>query len=360
MNMGGYDVLYKHHIEYIMKSIREIEFLKDNNYCLTPKVIQMEVTRECPLNCPQCYKDLSGRRHMDLRLMYTFLWQLANISPIALMINGGEPLLYPYLEELISFINSNRISGYIYTSGYNIENISIDILKKVNIDISLNGSIEKINKISRDGFDISVNAMRYLQEKNVKYGITWVARHDNVSDFPNMLELAKKYGAEHIQIIENKAKSDGTVVSELDKKDYKELIDYIHSYENNENIIRIFRQQCFRFLHVAEGNKYTRLFNGCMAGILSCAINLEGYFFPCMHISQGEYANTLMEYWNGSSILKKLREINYNNIAECLGCKHVAYCHFCKAVEKGTSQDFMKGPSKCNLKDFCLEPQEEK
>lgn len=334
-----------------MKIIKEIKFLKDNNYCITPKVVQMEVTRECPLNCPQCYKDRSGKKHMDPKLMYSFLRQFANISPLALMINGGEPLLYPYLEELISFISSNKISGYIYTSGYNIKNISIDILKKVNIDISLNGSIERINKFSRDGFDISLNAMKYLQENSVKYGITWVARHDNVSDFPNLLNLAKKYGAVHIQIIGNKAKSDGTVVSELEKEDYKELIGYIHSYEN---IIKIYRQQCFRFLHVAEGNKYTELFNGCMAGVLSCAINLEGYFFPCMHISQGEYANSLMEYWTGSSVLKKLREIDYYNIKECLGCKHIGYCHFCKAVEMRTSQDFMKGPSKCNLKELCL------
>lgn len=208
----------------------------------------MEVTRECPLNCPQCYKDRSGKKHMDSKLMYSFLQQFANISPLALMINGGEPLLYPYLEEMISFLNSNKISGYIYTSGYNIENISIDILKKINIDISLNGSTERINKLSRDGFDISLNAMKYLQENNVKYGITWVARHDNVSDFPNMLDLAKIYGAANIQIIGNKAKSDGMVVSELTREDYKELVSYIHSYENDVNIIKIVMDSFFCFV----------------------------------------------------------------------------------------------------------------
>ena len=51
-----------------MRLSNEIEFLKMKGYSATPKIVQMEVTRECPLSCPQCYKDLSGKKHMDIEI----------------------------------------------------------------------------------------------------------------------------------------------------------------------------------------------------------------------------------------------------------------------------------------------------
>ena len=52
-----------------MRLSNEIEFLKMKAYSATPKIVQMEVTRECPLSCPQCYKDLSGKKHMDIEIL---------------------------------------------------------------------------------------------------------------------------------------------------------------------------------------------------------------------------------------------------------------------------------------------------
>ena len=52
-----------------MRLSNEIEFLKMKGYSATPKIVQMEVTRECPLSFPQCYKDLSGKKHMDIEIL---------------------------------------------------------------------------------------------------------------------------------------------------------------------------------------------------------------------------------------------------------------------------------------------------
>lgn len=52
-----------------MRLSNEIEFLKMKGYSATPKIVQMEVTGECPLSCPQCYKDLSGKKHMDIEIL---------------------------------------------------------------------------------------------------------------------------------------------------------------------------------------------------------------------------------------------------------------------------------------------------
>lgn len=329
----------------------EINFLRKNNYMIRPKIIQMEVTRACPLSCPQCYKNLEGQMHMDKEVLQKLLQQYADIAPCALMINGGEPLLYPYFEELITYCSEKRISCYVYSSGYGIENISIKTLKRVNIDISLNGSSQEINELSRDGYEVALAAMRFLSDSNVEFGITWVARHDNIDDLPNMFELARNRGAKHIQIIGNKVNSYGTLVSELERTDYEKLIRYIHAYEEQENIVEVHRQQCFSFLHVAEGTGYVPLSNGCMAGILSCAVDLYGHFLPCMHINVSENATSLMEYWHKSQILNDIRTTQYNEIEECIGCKHIEYCHFCRASFANSGVDLQKGPKNCCLKE---------
>ena len=72
-----------------MRLSNEIEFLIMKGYSATPKIVQMEVTRECPLSCPQCYKDLSGKKHMDIEILRVFLKQFSEIAPLALMINGA-------------------------------------------------------------------------------------------------------------------------------------------------------------------------------------------------------------------------------------------------------------------------------
>ena len=73
-----------------MRLSNEIEFLKMKGYSATPKIVQREVTRECPLSCPQCYKDLSGKKHMDIEILRVFLKQFSEIAPLALMINGDN------------------------------------------------------------------------------------------------------------------------------------------------------------------------------------------------------------------------------------------------------------------------------
>lgn len=301
-----------------MRLSNEIEFLKMKGYSATPKIVQMEVTRECPLSCPQCYKDLSGKKHMDIEILRVFLKQFSEIAPLALMINGGEPLLYPYIEKLLYYIKKSEINGYIYTSGVNIENFEPKIFESINIDISLNGSKEEINRLSRDGFTVSMDAIQFLHDNGIDYGITWVARHDNILDFPNMLMLAEENGANHIQIIESKIKNTGDAMKALSKDDYMQLVGYIHEYESKSHTVQIYRQQCFAFLRIAEKKRYADIFNGCMSGILSCAINLEGDFLPCMHLPYPEKAISLKDYWYNSSKLNKLRLSKYEEIEDCI------------------------------------------
>jgi pyrroloquinoline quinone biosynthesis protein E len=114
------------------------------------------------------------------------------------VLNGGEPLLYPNIVPLLKQISGMEISVNIFTSGYGLTKEIINILKigkNINFYISLNGSTQKINSQSREGYEYAINAVMMLAAENAVYGINWVARHDNTPDFANMISLCREYNA---------------------------------------------------------------------------------------------------------------------------------------------------------------------
>ncbi len=77
----------------------------------------IEVTDTCDLHCPGCYRhQLEGHRPVDaIKKDIDVLIRLTNCDSIA--ITGGEPLGYPNLIEVISYIASKKIKPMVFTNG---------------------------------------------------------------------------------------------------------------------------------------------------------------------------------------------------------------------------------------------------
>jgi organic radical activating enzyme len=77
----------------------------------------VEVTDECDLSCPGCYRfKLSGHISPDkIKDDILNLKKMINCDGIA--IAGGEPLLYPNLLEIVAFITKNRMKSMLLTNG---------------------------------------------------------------------------------------------------------------------------------------------------------------------------------------------------------------------------------------------------
>lgn len=176
----------------------EINFLKTNGYYPFPKMLQIEITRRCPFHCSQCYKQKLECIDIDYGHVMNLLEMIKQKDVRQFVLNGGEPLLYPNIVPLLKQISGMEISVNIFTSGYGLTKEIINILKigkNINFYISLNGSTQKINSQSREGYEYAINAVMMLAAENAVYGINWVARHDNTPDFANMISLCREYNA---------------------------------------------------------------------------------------------------------------------------------------------------------------------
>jgi len=77
----------------------------------------VEVTDECDLFCPGCYRHhLEGHRPIDeLKEEIIALQKMTNCGRIA--IAGGEPLIYPHIVEVVDFISRHKMKPMILTNG---------------------------------------------------------------------------------------------------------------------------------------------------------------------------------------------------------------------------------------------------
>ena len=80
-------------------------------YSTLPRNVTLHLTENCNLRCKMCYfwgetgtssNDLSGKKPavMDFELVKKIILELSSVKPFYSLF-GGEPLTYPYLEELI-------------------------------------------------------------------------------------------------------------------------------------------------------------------------------------------------------------------------------------------------------------------
>ena len=163
----------------------------------------IEPTTYCQLKCPGCYrgldKDEAIHTHNDLedlkREVDLFL-EKRNVQTIS--IAGGEPLLYPKLEELVSYIKSKGLKTKIFTNGILLNR---ELLKKLR-DYGATEFIIHIDKFQkREGYkDSNENELNNLRASycdlfreinGVNLGFIQPVSKDNLSDVSTILRFCK-------------------------------------------------------------------------------------------------------------------------------------------------------------------------
>lgn len=331
------------------KMKQEIIHFKNKGYFNTPKICQIEITTVCPLNCSQCYKNLTPK-HADYKTLCKRLEDAKNIGVKSIMINGGEPMMHPDFLKIISFIVKDlEMEAYCFLSGYGITKDTGKKFdsNKVHVTFSLNGSTHDVNKKSRDGYNEAVNAIRIFKELKIPCGINWVGRRDNVEDFEQLLKFAEQNHVAWINIISNKL-CNGKVHSPMSYDDYQRLCNTIHAYQKTGKV-NIQIEGCNSVLNnLLHPKKRLVTFNGCQAGRMTYFIDIDGYYMPCSHLQYKEKYSDALSYWKNSNVLHTLRESN--QMTKCNGCQYAADCFFCKATEQETHDDFFKNSKTCILR----------
>lgn len=172
-----------------------------------PYSVNISVTEKCPLKCPICFREYGKRYELEPRSIYKYIDELALLGTKQVQFSGGEPLVYPYLVEIIAYTHKKGIHTAISTSGVGMTVEYAKRLEEAGLDccyISLNGSNARIHEITREGFQYSKKALEILSMSRLTVAINWVASHKNIEDLPQLIALAKTFNVKYICVLSMK------------------------------------------------------------------------------------------------------------------------------------------------------------
>jgi len=303
--------------------------------------MNLELTTACPFRCPQCYCNMDNAKHLDFEVAKKVLTEAAALGLRSLSISGGETMCYPHLLDIISFAKSCGIPGvHAAFSGWNFKKPIVEKMIAAglsSISISLNGSTEAVNSLTRQGYDYAINALALLREMNYEHTtVNWVMHSNNVDDFDALVKLCDDYHVELIDIISFKPDARAqlnTVPS------HQQLHEIAYKVRHQDSKVKIGVENCYSQLLALTadtklfGNLNRGKYRGCMAGYECVSVNVDGSFSPCRHIHYKEKFASIEEYFEQSKIYRTLAACDESKAEEpCKNCKYLLNCRPCMAI----------------------------
>lgn len=319
-----------------------------------PEIMNIELTTRCPLRCPQCYCDLNQGKDIEKEVALKYIEQAARLKIPFINLSGGETLVYPHLTELLEYISDKGLSSAIAISGWGFDFKKLKEFTRAGVDeiyVSLNGSTEEVNAQSRDGYEMAIQALELLKaDQQSQYYINWVARNDNIDDFPALVGLAKKYGVKGVVVLESKPDASYVIQAALSKDKFLFLANYIKEHDQKE--IRIAVEPCFSPLRAYINNYFLINHNiginkGCGAGRNGVAVDVDGKLIPCRHLLYPEKYDDIEDYWYNSELLNKLRRFEGNREEPCKSCYLNNNCLSCRSVADKVEKNLFSGNHYC-------------
>ena len=325
---------------------------------LFPLQMNFELTTKCPLRCPQCYCSLENGKELDFERACEVLKDGAENGLWDACLSGGETMLYPRIYDLIEECTKLGVSSNIALCGFGMDKTTLKRLIDAgtsHIFVSLNGSIEEINSLTRDGYAYALNALELLREAGFpKTTVNFVAHNTNCDDFPNMVNLCEKYGVGELVVMAAKPTSKRELDTIPSAEQTVRLAENIQKLQSRSKV-SIGVENCYSPLRAylgksfLLGNTNSGIWRGCSAGRYMASLDVDGNFTPCRHLLFAEKYKTIGEYWNRSGILDKIRNIEDSPGQPCDGCEFGPYCLSCLAVNYKTEGLLEKRNKYCRV-----------
>lgn len=140
-------------------------------------LISLDITKACNLHCIHCYNNsgMVSSQALGAEELRSVVKQIAKLRPQTLCLCGGEPLLSPYLEELLILARPHVFNLNIVSNGWLIDGEKANRLVELGVDmvqISLDGAFPWQHDSLRGAvgaFDRAVSAIKNLKAAEIEH-----------------------------------------------------------------------------------------------------------------------------------------------------------------------------------------------
>lgn len=294
----------------------------------SPLMVTMILTHQCQMRCCFCSQGDAEFHNMKLSLAKKVLEDLADIGVGQIGFTGGEPLLYPYLEETALLGADLGFAMSLITNGLLLHkfigNSIFDHVKVVGV--SIHGTNEVHDRITGipGSCEIVKKNLLYFHKKYPSHKLFLNFTYSNQNNEPEELESVLTF-AQGLDASVNVARINekGRSLNKDYYSDINEMLRNIDCYRRNGVAIKI--GNCIP--HCIVNDQYKYLVHGCSAGVSFCAIDSDGKvkLCPTADFALGDLNTTsFAEIWN-SPIMGKFRSLDWLPL-KCGVCKEILKC----------------------------------
>lgn len=336
-----------------------------------PRVLAVEVTRRCNLDCIHCRAAAScsaPEGELSLTEYEALFKDVASFASPIVILTGGEPLLRNDIFEIGAAAAGQGLRTALSTNGTLVTFETAQRMLESGIhssSISIDGSTAAIHDDFRrqpGAFDASLAGMKIFRDAGIKVQVNSSLTQRNMGDLEAIFELVMRLGADawHIFLLVPTGRGGEAGDSELiEADDYERILNGVYEWNRDEEMeikptcapqyYRILRQRAR-----AEGipvdeehfglNARTR---GCLAGTGFGFVSYCGEVFPCGYyprLAGRITASPFRTIWEESELFARLRDFK-NYEGACGQCRYLRFCGGCRARALATGgNDFAEEP----------------
>lgn len=173
-----------------------------------PFQVGWDVTHLCNFRCKHCLftaEQLSDETWLDRNSALSFVSYLASKKVFHLSIAGGEPLLYPYIVEVVETATSQGILVALSTNASLLtDDMAIKLVKAGlrSIQISLDGPTESVNDSIRGTgrFKKTILGLRTALKHGMSVYLAIVILRPNVNHIRQFVDFAVQLGVRGVKV----------------------------------------------------------------------------------------------------------------------------------------------------------------
>lgn len=310
----------------------------------TPYLISWNVTRRCNLRCRHCYIDASTAMPGELSTAEALgvLGEIAEVNrETILILTGGEPLLRPDLDVLVS---RAAVLGMMVVLGTNGTLLTLGRARALaerglaGVGISLDSLVSSRHDEFRGvggAWHAAIQGIAAARRAGLDVQIQMTLTRDNLMDLPQAIRFSRDVGARVLTVFFLVCTGRGQDLVDLTPEEYERALGLLVKAQGSEVMIRPRCAPTFRRM-LAQTTPDSLLLNSdagrCMAAKNYCRIMPDGTLTPCpyMPVAAGRLReNSFGDIWRGSPLFQALR--NPALKGRCGACEYRDVCGGCRA-----------------------------
>lgn len=301
---------------------------------IAPIYVRIKPTNRCNQNCYYChyknpYLELDQynpkdeiKREKILEIIQDF--KLIGVKAVTFS-GGGEPLLYPYIEETMESVLDAGIDLSIITNGSLLMGRKAELLSQAKwVRISLESgcpeTYSKIRGVKKEAFEVlcrNIENFAAMKNSDCELGVNFVVGSNNYKEVYQTGKLMQKLGVNHIKYTALMSRDAEKMHAPFKEEVIQQINKLIEENNSSYKIINLY-QSDFES-NAIFGRNYDVC--GIKDYVTVIAANCKIYYcHDKAYLSQGEIGDILQksfqEVWFSNETTQKFREFNPKQICQ--------------------------------------------